>query len=130
MPAASDALLLDILRLFDVVHQNRCRADVCRVVASPGRIGRPHLLEAGNTLAADANSTSFDETKIYVVLCYGGTCDYFGNGMQDCYCCGDGDHKQNCHKTMEECKAKCPKFPPSFFQSTRDSVTTNTTLYT
>lgn len=95
--------------------------------------GRSLLLEARNTSSTAVNSTSFDESKIYVVLCFSGRCNYFGHGFQDCYCCGDGYGKANCHQTMKECKAKCPgccshpssSQPPSM-QSATDS-TTNTT---
>lgn len=87
--------------------------------------GRPQQLEAGNALTTDANSTSFDETKIYLVLCYSVTCKFFGHRVQSCFCCGqDGDHEESCYETMRECRAKCPKFPPS-----KDSMTTNATVH-
>ncbi|KAF8720515.1 hypothetical protein HU200_023764 [Digitaria exilis] len=45
-------------------------------------------------------------------MCIAGQCDYFGHGMQNCYCCGDVHEKKNCHLTMEECKSNCPVCNP------------------
>ncbi|TVU03767.1 hypothetical protein EJB05_50675 [Eragrostis curvula] len=72
-------------------------------LASPAS-GRPQLLKPRKTV----NSTSLEESKIYIVLCIHVRCNYFGNDDQMCYCCGDENKKENCHPTLEECKNTCP----------------------
>ncbi|KAL6657722.1 hypothetical protein ACP70R_005502 [Stipagrostis hirtigluma subsp. patula] len=74
---------------------------------------RPQLLDTGSTMATAVNSTSLDESKINLVLCVRGLCNYFNPNYQPCYCCGDGTRKENCHRTSEECKAKCPVCSPT-----------------
>ncbi|CAN6292765.1 unnamed protein product [Urochloa humidicola] len=88
---------------------------VCSVLligslALPAQSGRHQPVDADSFVA---NSTSFAESKIHIILCIRGTCDFFGNGSQDCYCCPDGSRKEFCHQTLEECRAKCHACVPS-----------------
>ncbi|TVU01711.1 hypothetical protein EJB05_52823 [Eragrostis curvula] len=66
---------------------------------------RLKLTETASTVSI-VNSTSLEQSKIYLVFCISGRCNYFG-GWKDCYCCLDMYRKENCHETQEECKAKC-----------------------
>ena len=75
--------------------------------------GRQPPPESGSA-AADAAAPG-DGSKISLVFCIAGECNYFGP-WQDCYCCGY-DRKQNCHRTLAECRAHCahcnPKCSPA-----------------
>ncbi|PAN48772.2 hypothetical protein PAHAL_9G368400 [Panicum hallii] len=58
-------------------------------------------------------SPAANGSKITLVFCILGECNYFGHGWQDCYCCGDQYRKQSCHPTKEECRAHCPLCNPT-----------------
>lgn len=73
--------------------------------------GRAILPESGSTIASALNSTS-DQSKVNVIFCEQLLCDYFGHGLQMCYCCPIGDKKEFCHLTMAECRAVCPVCNP------------------
>ncbi|TVU13947.1 hypothetical protein EJB05_37387, partial [Eragrostis curvula] len=64
------------------------------------------MVEASGSITT-VDNTSLDESKIYLIFCIPGTCDYFDGEDKDCYCCKDFSRKENCHMTMEECRAKC-----------------------
>uniref|UniRef100_A0A0A9AA90 4Fe-4S ferredoxin-type domain-containing protein n=1 Tax=Arundo donax TaxID=35708 RepID=A0A0A9AA90_ARUDO len=75
-------------------------------LAFPTMSVRPQPREVKSTVVA-TNSTSLDESKIYVILCIPGKCNYFSRDLRDCYCCPDGSRVEYCHVTMKECRAKC-----------------------
>ena len=76
--------------------------------------GRQPPLQSGSA-ATDAAARG-DDSKFSLVFCIAGECNYFGHGYQDCYCCGY-DTRQNCHPTLQECRAHCahcnPKCSPA-----------------
>ncbi|RCV17848.1 hypothetical protein SETIT_3G252700v2 [Setaria italica] len=69
--------------------------------------GRPKLLLAEATVATTSANSLDESNKVYVIFCEALQCDYFGHGLQNCYCCPDGHSKENCHLTMEDCRATC-----------------------
>ncbi|TVU45441.1 hypothetical protein EJB05_04928 [Eragrostis curvula] len=89
---------------------------VCVIFGSLAQSGRPQQVDAGSFIPTTANTTSFDEGKMHIILCATGKCKYFSPDFQDCYCCPDGSRKEFCHLTMEDCQANChaciPACPP------------------
>ncbi|KAG2550041.1 hypothetical protein PVAP13_9KG332800 [Panicum virgatum] len=75
---------------------------------------RPHhqRLEARSAIPAAINLTTLDESKIKIIWCLSVQCDYFGHGMQDCFCCGDPYQTKNCYQAKKECMSKCPACNP------------------
>ena len=88
--------------------------------------GRQPPPESGSA-AADAAAPG-DGSKISLVFCIAGECNYFGP-WQDCYCCGY-DRKQNCHRTLAECRAHCALCNPRCSTAAPTlAATTNATSY-
>ena len=88
--------------------------------------GRQPPPESGSA-AADAAAPG-DGSKISLVFCIAGECNYFGP-WQDCYCCGY-DRKQNCHRTLAECRAHCAHGNPTCSPAAPTlAATTNATSY-
>ncbi|CAN6282094.1 unnamed protein product [Urochloa humidicola] len=55
----------------------------CVLIASlalPAQSGRPQPVVASNSVTTVTNSTSLIGSKIHIILCIKGTCDFFGNG--------------------------------------------------
>ena len=48
--------------------------------------GRQPPLQSGS--AATGAAARGDDSKVSLVFCIAGECNYFGHGYQDCYCCG------------------------------------------
>ncbi|TVU17765.1 hypothetical protein EJB05_33821, partial [Eragrostis curvula] len=60
--------------------------------------------------ATPMNSTSSDESRIELIFCIKGRCNY-GQGWHDCYCCGVPT-AESCHSTAQDCRSKCPACNP------------------
>lgn len=86
--------------------------------------GRPHQLQQ---MQIDTTPTPVDSAaqqssdngrnKVYLNFCISGSCNFFGGGMKNCYCCKVFGVRENCHQSMEECRANCivcnPKCSPT-----------------
>ncbi|OEL14995.1 hypothetical protein BAE44_0023986, partial [Dichanthelium oligosanthes] len=85
-------------------------------------IGRPELLEVGDTTSDDPNSlitktstnaaiavsnTSLGVSKLTLKWCAIYTC-----GSIECYCCENQKPKPLCYKSVQECQAVCPTCNP------------------
>ncbi|KAL6653903.1 hypothetical protein ACP70R_007368 [Stipagrostis hirtigluma subsp. patula] len=81
-------------------------------LALPVQCARPEPLEAATTVATAVNSTSLDESKIYLVFCIEMPCNYFGRGYEACVCCNGINQKDHCHQTTEDCLSSCPACNP------------------
>ncbi|PUZ39910.1 hypothetical protein GQ55_9G381600 [Panicum hallii var. hallii] len=77
-----------------------------RLLASPAASRQPPL-------ESESAAAPGDGSKITLVFCILGECNYFGHGWQGCYCCGGQYRKQSCHPTLEECRAHCPLRNPT-----------------
>jgi hypothetical protein len=54
------------------------------------------------------NSTSsLDESKVVVTVCLKVSCNIFGHGWQDCYCC-EAKTNGRFFPTLEKCRQSCP----------------------
>ncbi|CAL5068124.1 unnamed protein product [Urochloa decumbens] len=78
---------------------------------------RSKLFNAESTKATTSNSTSIDESKVYIVFCTKEQC-----GTDICFCCQKPPARV-CYKSDDECKAHCPPCNPRCqFQLSVDSV--------
>ncbi|OEL18184.1 hypothetical protein BAE44_0020797, partial [Dichanthelium oligosanthes] len=69
-------------------------------------------LDSSSYVATVAKSKSLDERKIVVIFCAKTSCNYFDPEYGTCYCCPDINREENCHLTLQECRANCATCKP------------------